>query len=151
LDRCLQVTVVDKEQPGITCPSNILVKSQKSSEVITWTAATAQDNVDKSPVVTVSVAPGASFAIGSVTTITYTATDSAKNAKSCTFTVTVQVRRGGFPAALAFCPCLVCASRHPGGFSGCCPASLGLPVQRGDQHGKGPIVGGGLLERSHCV
>jgi hypothetical protein len=85
------VTVTDTELPTWTnVPANITVASSATScnAVVTWTAPTAADNCTAQPTVTVSKASGSTFALGT-TTVTYTATDAAGNARQASFTVTV--------------------------------------------------------------
>ena len=80
------VTVNDTTAPTITCPPN-QSKTSSVPTVVNYPAPTASDNC---PGVTSSCAPpsGSVFALGT-TTVTCTATDTAGNSASCTFTVTV--------------------------------------------------------------
>lgn len=81
------VTVVDNQNPVITCPANISVNNDagQCGANVSF-AATATDNC--SATVTYSQAPGSFFPVGT-TSVTATATDPAGNSASCTFTVTV--------------------------------------------------------------
>jgi predicted outer membrane repeat protein len=82
------VTVVDAQNPTITCPANITVNNtaNQCGAMVTY-AATASDNC---PGVSVSYSPasGSFFPVGT-TTVTATATDGAGHTASCTFSVTV--------------------------------------------------------------
>ena len=87
------VTVNDNEAPVISgVPANITVNTDPglSTAVVSWTAPTANDNVDGAvtPVQTAGPASGSAFPVGT-TTITYTATDAATNSTTASFTVTV--------------------------------------------------------------
>ena len=81
------VTVIDNQNPVITCPANISVNNTTGlcGANVNF-AATATDNCSAS--ITYSKARGSFFAKGT-TTVTATATDPAGNSASCTFTVTV--------------------------------------------------------------
>jgi len=85
------VTVVDAEDPVITCPDPIVMDNdgEDCSAVVSFDDATATDNC--SATVTLdegSLASGAAFPVGE-TTVGFTAVDQAGNDASCTFTVTV--------------------------------------------------------------
>ena len=99
------VTVVDNENPTITCPANAVQNNDlgNCSAVVnglaptatgdncgivtqTWTLAGA--TVGNSPGVGINDVSGQTFNVG-VTTVTYTVTDAAGNSTSCNFTVTV--------------------------------------------------------------
>ncbi len=91
------VTINDREAPVLSdMPANIATNTDpgQSTAVVNWTAPTVTDNVDGSiaPVVTSSpttgLDSGSPFPVGT-TTITYTATDTAGNSTSASFTVTV--------------------------------------------------------------
>lgn len=83
------VTVSDTTPPILSLPANVTVSSSNANgAVVNFDAATAADNVTASPTITYSKASGTLFPIGS-TTVTVTATDSAGNASSGTFSVTV--------------------------------------------------------------
>jgi hypothetical protein len=81
------VTVNDITPPTIDCPSNIVLSA--CTETATWTTPVANDNCSGVTVAqTAGPASGSTFANGSSTTITYTATDAGGNQTSCSFTVT---------------------------------------------------------------
>jgi len=86
-------TVNDVTPPTILgCPANIVtnVNALGCNAVVSWTAPTAGDNCAGASIAqTAGPASGSTFANGSVTTITYTATDAANNTASCSFTVSV--------------------------------------------------------------
>lgn len=97
------ITVVDTEKPVISCPADIVLSNNPGSctrsNVVF--SATASDNCDVT--ISYSIAPGSTFALG-VTPVTATATDSAGNSSSCTFTVTINFTEnpgGLYPIALA--------------------------------------------------
>ena len=73
-------------------PDNISVNTDAGlpTAVVTFTAPTAEDDVDGAvtPELTAGLASGSAFPVG-VTTITYKATDKAKNSATASFTVTV--------------------------------------------------------------
>ncbi|UKN01117.1 HYR domain-containing protein [Paracrocinitomix mangrovi] len=85
------VTVVDAENPVITCPSNISQNSNLTtcSAVVTYTAPVYSDNCP-SPVMnmTAGFVSGALFPVG-VTPVTYQVTDASGNTSQCTFNVTI--------------------------------------------------------------
>jgi len=86
------VTVVDNQNPVITgCPNSATytdITDSDCSLAVNWTAPTASDNC---PGVTMvgTKQPGALFADGTTTTVTYTATDAAGRTATCTFNITV--------------------------------------------------------------
>lgn len=81
------VTVTDTENPTIICPANINLSACQST--VTWITPEASDNcLGVTVAQTGGPAPGSTFANGTTTTITYTATDAAGNQQSCSFTVT---------------------------------------------------------------
>ena len=80
-------TVTDNTAPAITCPSNITLSACQSTA--TYAPPTATDNCPGVTVArTAGPASGSTFANGTTTTITYTATDASGNKKDCSFTVT---------------------------------------------------------------
>src|SRR5439155_24911936 len=82
------VTVEDAEPPTISCPANITFDAAPNactSNVVF--NVTATDNCGSASVLS-SPASGFAFPVG-VTTVTSTATDSAGNTSTCSFTVTV--------------------------------------------------------------
>ncbi len=89
IDTCHQVvTVVDAENPTITCPGAITINTDPGQCTSTASigTATATDNCTASPTIT-NDAP-VSFPIGN-TTVTWTATDGSGNTSACTQVVTV--------------------------------------------------------------
>lgn len=82
------ITVEDNTAPSITCPSNIAVTSSNACEVVNYTVPTATDNCDADPTEACVPPSGHCFPVGS-TTVNCTATDSASNVGTCSFTVTV--------------------------------------------------------------
>lgn len=89
---CVQtITVLDTEKPVIDgCPGNISVHADAGacSAVVSWTEPTASDNCGVDTF-TSDHAPGETFAAGTTTTVTYTATDIHGNVQTCSFDVTV--------------------------------------------------------------
>jgi gliding motility-associated-like protein len=88
-DTCSQlVTVVDAENPVVTCPGNITINTDAGvcTSTATIGTATATDNCTASPIIT-NDAP-ANFPIGN-TTVIWTATDAAGNIDTCSQLVTV--------------------------------------------------------------
>ncbi|MBK8269634.1 MAG: HYR domain-containing protein [Planctomycetes bacterium] len=87
------LTATDSALPTIDgCPSDLTVNSNapNCSAVVSWTEPTVSDNCPGAAIVqTEGPASGSLFANGSATTITYTATDAANQAATCSFTVTV--------------------------------------------------------------
>ena len=85
------VTVVDTTAPTISgMPDDVTVAADGAGgTVVTWTAPTASDLVDGSVAVGCTPASGSTFAAGTATTVTCSATDAATNKASKTFTVTV--------------------------------------------------------------
>lgn len=87
------VTVVDNQNPTITCPANISVNNTPNlcSGVATWTAPVGVDNCTGAVTIrTAGPASGSVFAAETTTTITYQVTDGSNNQASCSFTVTVE-------------------------------------------------------------
>jgi gliding motility-associated-like protein len=85
---CTQVvTVIDNENPVITCPTDITINTDAGLCTSTSSigAATATDNCS----VTITDNAPANFPIGN-TTVTYTATDGSGNSVTCTQIVTVE-------------------------------------------------------------
>lgn len=94
-DNCASVTVTvgDDMPPTINdCPGDIVANSNMAdcAAVVAWTEPTADDNCPGVTIMqTAGPAPGSTFAAGSETTITYTATDATNLTDTCSFTVTV--------------------------------------------------------------
>jgi gliding motility-associated-like protein len=85
------VTVLDNTIPVITgCPSNITINANGSCQaIVNWTAPSATDNCGGTPALTSTKSPGTTFGLGT-TVVTYTATDAAGNASTCSFNVIVE-------------------------------------------------------------
>jgi len=86
------ITVLDTQEPEITCPEDILVDNDpgKCGAVVSYQDPVASDNCpDVSIEMTEGLASGEFFPVGE-TTVTYTATDASGNTSSCSFTVTVR-------------------------------------------------------------
>ncbi|HET9326019.1 MAG TPA: immunoglobulin-like domain-containing protein [Candidatus Eisenbacteria bacterium] len=83
------VLVVDETAPTITCPSNIVqvVDPGQCAAVVRY-AITVNDNCPGATF-TATPASGSSFAMGSATSVTVTATDAAGNTATCSFDVQV--------------------------------------------------------------
>jgi uncharacterized repeat protein (TIGR01451 family) len=84
------VSVLDTEEPAITCPANISkpVDAGQCSTTVTYTTPAATDNCSGVGAVTCSPASGSVFPSG-VTEVSCTALDAAGNLGACSFTVTV--------------------------------------------------------------
>lgn len=83
------VVIQDVTPPALVdCPADIMLPAHMG--VATWTAPTATDNCGYGLTVTQTAGPasGSTFANGTTTTITYTATDAGGNSVDCSFTVT---------------------------------------------------------------
>jgi hypothetical protein len=88
-----RITVVDTTRPVLAgTPGNQSVNTTNpAGAAVTYSAPTATDLVDASPVVTCSPASGSVFPVGS-TTVVCTARDSSGNVSTSSFTVTVVLR-----------------------------------------------------------
>jgi len=85
------VTVIDNEDPTISCPANITVNNDvgQCSAVVTYTAPTGADNCPNQVTnQTSGLGSGSTFPVGT-TTETYEVTDAAGNTATCSLTVTV--------------------------------------------------------------
>jgi hypothetical protein len=71
-----------------TCPSNILLMTTGTTQIVTWSNILAFDACLGMVSLISNFNSGASFPIGS-TTVTYTARDAANNAATCSFSVTI--------------------------------------------------------------
>ncbi len=89
------VTVADSTPPTLTVPASITTASTSASGAVVTYAASAVDPVDGSVTPVCTPASGRTFAIGT-SILTCTATDSASNKASATFTVTVVPNLGSF-------------------------------------------------------
>jgi hypothetical protein len=85
------VSVSDRGAPALTLPRPIVLTAGRSGTAKPTWSATATDVVDGSVAVTCDRASGDAFRVGT-TTVTCTATDTAGNRATGTFTVTVRPR-----------------------------------------------------------
>ncbi|XP_071940975.1 uncharacterized protein [Antedon mediterranea] len=81
------VTIIDTEDPIVSCPSNIVANSNDGSSSMTYTAAST-DNVGVTSE-SFNIPSGSIFESGE-TTVIFTASDSSGNQATCSFTVTVK-------------------------------------------------------------
>ncbi len=82
------VSVVDATAPAIVCPADITLTCTDTNGASASFTATATDNCDANPLVTMSAASGSVFAVGT-NVVTVTATDAAGNTNTCSFKVIV--------------------------------------------------------------
>lgn len=84
------VTVLDNQNPVVTCPADQTINTDPGSAtgVATWSNPGYSDNVPGLAAPTSTHASGTAFSIGT-TTVTYTVTDLSSNTGTCSFTVTV--------------------------------------------------------------
>nr|WP_288836626.1 LamG-like jellyroll fold domain-containing protein [uncultured Flavobacterium sp.] len=83
------ITVIDNENPSISCPGNQNVNYNNNCQfpLQDYTSfATASDNCDTNLTITQSPAPGTLIS-AAITTVTLTARDDANRTSTCTFTV----------------------------------------------------------------
>jgi hypothetical protein len=79
---------VDTIKPTIlNCPTNIVLTTNDTCAIATWTPPSATDNCSIAAILP-NIQPGSCFPIG-ITAVTYTARDSKNNTTTCTFNVTV--------------------------------------------------------------
>ncbi|MCB9234639.1 MAG: HYR domain-containing protein [Bacteroidia bacterium] len=85
-----QITVVDNQNPSITCPANQSISATSAAgAAATYTTPVGTDNCSgPSTSQTAGLASGATFPIGT-TTNTFTVTDGAGHTASCSFTIQV--------------------------------------------------------------
>jgi len=86
------ITVLDNEQPGISCPTDIVtsVDAGSCNAIVTYTTPVGTDNCPSpSTAQTSGLGSGGSFPVG-VSTEVYTVTDGAGNTASCSFMITVE-------------------------------------------------------------
>ena len=104
------ITVIDNEDPVLACPSPITVDTDtgRCDAIVTWTVPVATDNCVLDTLVA-TAQPGDTFALG-VSTVSYTATDSAGNSTTCSFTITVEDNEG----PILVCPADINVSNDPG-------------------------------------
>jgi len=85
------VTVLDNENPTITCPSNKTenVANGKTNKVVTYTSPVFNDNCSGSSIVqTAGLVSGSNFPLGT-TTNTFVVTDASGNTADCSFTIKI--------------------------------------------------------------
>lgn len=87
-----RVTVVDGTPPNIACPANLAVEAESDAGTVVTFAVSATDDCS-APAIVCTPASGSRFPVGQ-TTVACVATDSAGNAASCQFEVTVLARGG---------------------------------------------------------
>ena len=93
-DNCsFTVTVIDNEDPTLTCPADFVVSNDPGicGAVATYSLPTVVDNCSTGivPYVIIGSASGSTFTFGD-NTITYEAADASGNTNTCTFTITVE-------------------------------------------------------------
>ncbi len=85
------VTVIDNEDPVISCPANIAANNDLGicGAVVTYTTPSGTDNCPgQTTTQTAGLPSGATFPVGT-TTNTFVVTDAAGNTATCSFTVTI--------------------------------------------------------------
>lgn len=87
-----RVTVVDGTPPSIACPANLAVEAESDAGTVVTFAVSATDACS-APAIVCAPPSGSRFPVGQ-TTVACVATDSAGNAASCEFEVTVLARGG---------------------------------------------------------
>ncbi|MBL0741434.1 HYR domain-containing protein [Chryseolinea lacunae] len=86
------VIVKDDTDPVFAnCPANIVASADPTAcgVNVSWSKPTVSDNCANTITATSTHNPGDFFAVGTATTVTYSATDGAGNTATCSFTVTV--------------------------------------------------------------
>ncbi|MCF8464392.1 MAG: HYR domain-containing protein [Flavobacteriales bacterium] len=87
------VTVIDNEEPTLTCPADFTVSNDpgQCGAVATYNLPTVVDNCSTGmvPYVVIGSASGSMFTFGP-NTITYEAADASGNTNTCTFTISVE-------------------------------------------------------------
>jgi len=85
------INVVDSTLPIITCPANVTLECDQSTDPTNTGKATATDNCDSDPVITYNdnITPGACQQEETITR-TWTATDACGNANTCEQTIAVE-------------------------------------------------------------
>ena len=124
------VIVQDNTSPVITgCPSNITISANASCQAtVNWTAPTVSDNCGA--ILTPTKNPGAIFAIGT-TVVTYTATDVAGNASTCSFSVIVVDDTS---------PTIACPSNIIVSANASCQAAVNWTVPTASDNCGGPVT-----------
>ena len=114
------VTVIDNEDPVISCPPNITVSNDigNCSAVVNYSTPVGTDNCGGTTSLTAGLGSGSAFPVGT-TTETYTVTDAAGNSTSCSFTVTVN----DIEAPTISCPANIIVSNA----SGSCGVNVNIP------------------------
>ena len=108
----LKFTVLDNIAPVLHAPSDISLEATSPAGAVANYTATAEDNLEGALTVSFSIPPGSTFALGT-TEVTATATDSAGNATSATFQVSVR----DTTAPSVNCPADIVAAAAPGASS----------------------------------
>ncbi|MBI1288676.1 MAG: HYR domain-containing protein [Flavobacteriales bacterium] len=90
VDQSFTVTIVDTQNPTISCPSDLTANAplNSCSATVSYTTPAAADNCYATASLLSGSASGSSFPVG-VTTVVWRATDLANNTADCSFTVTV--------------------------------------------------------------
>ncbi|MBD3636564.1 MAG: HYR domain-containing protein [Crocinitomicaceae bacterium] len=85
------ITIIDNENPTITCPADIIVNNDPGlcTKTITYATPVGTDNCPgATTTMTAGLASGSAFPVGT-TVVTYEVTDGSGNTASCSFNVTV--------------------------------------------------------------
>ncbi|MBK9008976.1 MAG: HYR domain-containing protein [Anaerolineae bacterium] len=80
---------IDKTNPVLSLPANIIVEATGVSGAVVNYSASASDNLDPAPTFGCSQSSGSTFPLG-ITTVSCTSTDQAGNSSVGSFTITVQ-------------------------------------------------------------
>ncbi|UJH91194.1 HYR domain-containing protein [Antarcticibacterium sp. 1MA-6-2] len=110
-DECsFTVTIKDNEKPTISCPGDITVTAPPGqyTAMVNYIPPAVTDNCGTPTLVrNQGFSPGGQFPLGS-TAVTYTATDTASNSVTCSFTVMVEPgETEGGPAIFNNCPATI--------------------------------------------
>ncbi|MDT5269876.1 MAG: hypothetical protein QOH49_2062 [Acidobacteriota bacterium] len=89
----LKFTVLDAVPPVLHAPSDITLEATSASGAVANYTATAEDNLEGALAVSFNIPSGSTFPLGT-TNVNATATDSAGNTTTATFTVTVRDHTG---------------------------------------------------------
>jgi hypothetical protein len=128
------VTVLDVEDPTITCPADITVSNDpgQCGALVVYTHPTGADNCSGAVTnLTSGLGSGAFFPVGT-TTETYTVTDAAGNTATCSFTVTVEDNE----APVLTCPADITVTAG----AGLCDAVVFYPGVVANDNCPGPVV-----------
>ncbi|XP_072051695.1 uncharacterized protein [Amphiura filiformis] len=97
----------DVTPPEITgCPTNnivVMVSSSETGATATWNEPIATDNTGSNPTRTSTHLPGTRFPVGT-TRVTYSFTDTSRNAATCSFNVVVNSGSDNTAPVIANCP-----------------------------------------------